>query len=219
MSQEIVEIKYINRSLAQKLGAGPIKVNLAVAKSLQSKGFCLILNKPAQSNLTLSQKELDEIKERYEEDAVAYVQEEKHLTKISWLFSDFVDLNIRKIGTQCGFKITPINSINFTPGKLLLSDLIIVSSNLTGFSDLQLVQLKSCLFQKQVPYLYRIDSKTDFKNETVLQFIMNAKKISFVHEVLFDECLEALGELIGNDWMIESGNHYEFWRELNNLVE
>lgn len=212
-----VLIKYTNRNLANKYGTRPIKTSESFAKSLESKGWAIILNTPPQANPTLTKSEIEEIKKKYEEDAVAFMQEDRFLTKISWIFGDFVDFNIRKIGYKCGFRITQINPVSFTPGKLLLSDMVVVSSNLKGFTDLQMVQIKSVLFQKSVPFVFRIENDNIFEDETMKHFIMSSKMNFFVNEYLFDKAVSELGELFADRWFIEESDGYKFWKKMEEL--
>lgn len=212
-----VLIKYTHRNLANKYGAKPIKVAPGLAEELKSKGWAIILNSPPQANPSPTEQEIDAIRKKYEEDAVAFMQEEKFLTKVSWLFTDFIDFNIRKIGYKCGFKVIGVNPVSFTPGKLLMSDMVIVSSNLKGFSDIQMIQIKSVLFQKGIPFIYRVEEDNIFDQENTKHFLISSKMNFFVNEYLFDRALSQLGEIFSDKWFIEESDGYKFWAKIDDL--
>lgn len=216
MAEDKVLIKYTNAALVNKFSSKPIPTNKSHAESMQAKGWAVIISAPVP-HPTLLQEELDEIKKKYETDVVLYTSEEKFLTKITWITCNFVDLDIRKAGVSCGFRTTLVGPSNLTAGKLIMSDLVILNSNLTGFNDVQIVQIKSVLFQKSVPYVYLIENDV-FDTERGIHFLMDSKLNIFKNEEIFDIAIEKMGELISENWLIMDGDNYTFWKKLNGVV-
>lgn len=215
---DTVEIKYIESSLAARYGTGKKTVKRGLAEHLESKGWAKIISGPPVANPSPTSNELDEIKKKYEEDTVAYMLEEKLLTKVAWVCGDFINVDIRRIGEKCGFKITIVNPSNLTPGKLLLSDVIIVSSKLKGFSEIQLIQIRSIIFQKNVPYVFKADGEFTF-NEMNKHLIMDAKLNVFNNNVVFENAVEEMGEIFSDRWFIETGDGYRFWKQISDCLK
>lgn len=213
-----VKIRYTDSALASKYGTGEIEVKRGLAEHLSSKGWAKIINSPPVANQSPTQQELDEIKKKYEDDTVLYMLEEELLTKTALISGEFVDLNLRKVGEKCGFKITMVNPTNFTPGKLILSNVIIVNAPLKGFNDVQLIQMSSVIFQKNVPYVLRISKELIF-NEMHKHLIMDAKLNIFANNEIFEKTVEELGEIFADRWYIENGDHYKLWNQIDKAIQ
>ena len=216
MAEEKVLARYTDPALANRFSTKPFETSRGHAESLRAKGWAIILSTPTP-HPTLSIDELDEIKEKYKKDSVLYVAEDKFITNIAWVTGEFVDIELRKIGSQCGFKTSIINSSSLTPGKLILSDLVILSTELKGFTDVQIIQIKSVLFQKNTPYIYLIERDV-FDTDNGIHFLMDSKLNVFKNEELFEIAVDKMGELISENWLIMGSNFNQFWKKINEVI-
>jgi hypothetical protein len=210
-----VLIKYTNSSLVAQHGARPIEVTKEMGERYEQRGWAKILNSFPQSQVDLDPIEIDELKAKYEKDSVKYNFEDKWLDKIGWVTSGQIPLSHRKYGDGCGFIISQTSPINFSPGKLCLNDLIILSSNLSGFSDIQILKLSVVLYQRGIPFCFRVEDHL-VRSEQVMHYLMRAKVVFCAHEDFVAEALDMLGEGVEDRLFIESTDA-EFWKKINEV--
>jgi hypothetical protein len=213
--QKKVVIKYINTQLISQHSARPIEVTEELAKKYEERGWAKILSTFPDANPDLSQQEVDELKAKYEKDSVKFCFEDKWLDKVGWVTGGQIPLSFRKYGDECGFIISQTSPINFSPGKLCLNDLIILSSNLDSFSDIQKLKLNVVLFQRGIPFCFYVEDHL-VDTEQNRHYLMRGKILFFTHEDYLEEACELMGEAI-EDRLFVVSDEKNFWKKVNEV--
>lgn len=217
--QKKVLIKYTNSSLVAQHGAKPIEVTKEMGERYEQRGWAKILNGFPQSQVDLDPIEIDELKTKYQDQSVKCNFENLWLTSVGFVTSGQIPLAMRKQGDACGFILSQCSPINFSPGKLCLNDLIILSNNLSGFSDIQKLKLNVVLFQRGLNFCYYIEDHL-LNDEQNRHYLMRGKCLFFTHEDYLAEAYEMMGEGIEDRiFALFDGDPVAFWRKINSLEE
>lgn len=213
--QKKVVIKYVDQRLISQHSARPIEISEDLAQKYVERGWAKILSTLPDANPDLTDVEIDELKAKYQKDSVKYCLEDKWLDKVGFVTGGQIPLSLRKYGDACGFIISQTSPVNFSPGKLCLNELIILSSNLDGFSDIQKLKLNVVLFQRGIPFSYYIEDHL-VDNEQIRHYLMRAEVLFFTHEDYIEGASEMMGEIIEEKIFIVSDDA-SFWRKINSL--
>lgn len=205
MADDQVEVKYIDQVLAAKNGIRPFKMGYSLAKQYEDKGWVKILSARPNSNPSLPR-----------EEPLVIMPEEKNLTKVAWVTARYIDAVIRKVGENLGFKVEQLTPTSFTANHLLQSEIMVIESNIRGFTGNQLTDLRCIQFQKQIPFVFRV---IDYDNSSYFrQCLAYSKLNTFTTQKLFNYTAE-LHEDAVRDWLIEGkDNYYAFWRAIDNVL-
>jgi hypothetical protein len=212
-----VIIKYVNNQLISQHSARPIEVSEELANRYVERGWAKILSTFPDANPDLLESEIDELKAKYEKDSVKYCFEDKWLDKVAFVTGGLIPLALRKYGDGCGFTISQVSPINFSPGKLCLNDLIILSTKLTGFTDIQKLKLNVVLFQRGLSFCLYVEDHL-LNDEQTRHYLMRCKVAFFTEEDYVAEALDLMGDAIEDKIFIVS-DEAGFWKKVNSLGE
>lgn len=219
MAIKNVEIKITNLDAANRLGAGNKIVPEHLAKEYERRGWARIVNAFPSANPEPTPKDIEE---EATPDKKVVMPEEAMLTKGCYLGSDDVfKERFLEEGNGYGYKVSSMSPEDFSPGKLLLNGFVVYSSNINDFTKKQLTDIRAVLFQKRIPFVFRVDVLPDIGPEMgydrpLRQSFILALFTSFKDESVMSEAIARYGELIGSDWMVEAdAEPGEFWKLLS----
>jgi hypothetical protein len=210
-----VLIRYVDHRLINQHSAKVVEISKELADKYVERGWCKILSTFPDANPDLTDIEVDELKKKYESNSVKCNMENLWLTSVAWVTSGQIPLSYRKYGDACGFIISQVSPINFSPGKVCLNDLIILSNDLGGFNDIQILKLGTVLFQRSIPFVLRIENHL-LNDERTKHYLLRAEVVFCSQEDYVAEALELLGEGVEDRLFIES-TEQEFWKRINEV--
>jgi hypothetical protein len=216
MAIKKVEIKITSLEAANKLGAGNKLVPEHLAKEYERKGWAKIINAFPAANPEPTVKEIEE------ETKKVYMPEEHMLTKGCYIGNDKeFEKTFLAEGTKFGYKVSTMEPNNFSSGKLVMNGFVVCSSDTAGFEKKQLMDLRAVLFQKRVPFVFRMDDIPDVgpemaKDKYLRQSFILALFTVFKTGEIMDEIVARYGELIQADWLLETdATPGDFWKLLD----
>jgi hypothetical protein len=211
MAEEKVLVKYIDSALAAQNGSQSFRMGLHLARQWEDKGWIRILDKIARANPSVP---ID--KDEVRNTPLIKMLEEENLTKIAWVTSDYIDAAVRKVGAQCGFQVEHFSASVFSSGLLMKTKLMIVESNMKGFTPGQLENLRCIQFQKGIPFIFRIVGYDG--SEFFQQGLIHSRLNVFASAQLFEYACDLHENLI-EPWFIESkSDHFAFWRAIEGAL-
>lgn len=220
---EEVDIVFESRELRSKFGVKPRRVTLEVARSYERKGWAKIVSSLPFANPAPTLNELYGVTVAREEkeipkDVVPFMPEEKLVDSVRWISSARIPKTLIKLAGDAGFDFKLVRSETFSVGILVLSKLIILSSDLSSFSEDKKRHIRALLFQKRIPYIYRIeDSFLDVDLDWSRQAILGAKSVFFASKAVYYTYEEAFGDDL-EDYFIEKST-VGFWRKVNDVLK
>jgi hypothetical protein len=212
MSNKKVEVKIISLQAATSLGAGNKIIPLNLAQEYERRGWAKIVNEFPSANPAPTEKDFKEV---VSDDDLNYMPEEGSLTTGCWIGEDEVfEKKFLKAGKNFGFKVSQMSPVNFEVGQVLLYGFVVFSSNVSEFTKKQLTEIKATLFQKRVPFIFRVDYlPTPEYDRWIRQSFILTLFSSFKNDHSMNEAIGRYGELIQEDWFLESDSTpEEFWK-------
>jgi hypothetical protein len=213
---EEVEIVFEGQGLRAKFGAKPRKVTLEVAEQYERKGWAKIIRSVPIANPAPNLDEMYGVNK--ETDRVSFMPEDKLIDLISWIANSNIPRLYERQAEEIGINLRVELPGNLNIGGIVMSKLIVVSSDMSRFTEDEKRRVRVVLFQKRIPYIYRIETACDSSDlKNLRQIIVDAKKIFFADKNLISSYTEDLGDLI-SDWYVEKGPT-GFWRTINEVLK
>jgi hypothetical protein len=209
MKKDKVSIKYTHPALVCKMGVRPIQVSRELANIYKSKGFAVILNESAETNVIPE-------KEESVDETVNFVRSQV-LTKLTWVANNYVDKTIRDVGTSLGFDIKIVSPEMFSPGLIIRSDVLMISTSLLNFPKEKITQVKSILFQQKKSYCLYVDTSYDYSSH-FKHLALHSNFNIFTDEIVMEEVCEDIGGALEQGWFLYSKEKvYDLWKEIGEI--
>lgn len=220
-----VEIQFTDMAYAQHFGCKPVVVHRETADKYIEKNVAKIVRNPPDPNIippseviqTIEPIRIDPEKAKvFEVDLpplVSGIIQNPYSTSIVWIGSNEMLRKVRKAGINSGFNICEMTPLRLHVASALVSDVVIISSNLSDYDEYQRISINILLHQKRVPYILvaeEFDEVMDSKR--IINCILNAKTILFSTKELMSKWFDSFSEII-TDWIIFD-EPYRFWKEV-----
>lgn len=205
----VTEIKYIKRDMIAHWGAGTREVPPEFAKRMEELGVARIVSNPVGANPNV---EVVDVGSGVLKDDVVITHESALWDLITWVGME--EKELLNVGKKCGFHIHCLIGHITDINQVLLSDLLIISTNSISLPNEFWSLLKVCMFQKSTRFVMWLKDVMPY-NLFNYQLVNRSALNIFENEDIKKQTEERFGslyvpELIGLE-------EYGVWREISKL--
>jgi len=205
--------------MVSQYGAGIKTVKQSFAERCVSAGKARYASNQPKTNpdIQLTNEEKEELRNKYVKNS--FMREEAYEDDVCWITGSQLPQEIQKAAHEQGFNIKLLSPGSFSMGEILRSPFIILSSNLDQFAQIQLAHLKVLLFQKSIPYIFRVESVASLNEKKWFQHCMNRSRGNFyVNMNVYDGNIDVCGPQTKRLSYVEKKPAL-FWRRVNKVLK